>query len=83
MRWTVLVESMGALALLVVTGSAMAQWTKGKPQSEVAWRAAEERRRQLTEEIQLQHKLWYLQHVQQLRQAKTLRLVGEQEGADI
>ncbi len=83
MRWNGLVESMGALALLVVMGSAMALWTKGKPQGEVAWRAAEERRRQLTEEIQLQHKLWYVQHVQQLRRAEDSRLVEEQQGADV
>jgi hypothetical protein len=77
------VESIGALALLIVMGSAMAQWTKGKQQSDVAWRAAEERRRQVTEEIQLQHRLWYLQHVRQLRQAEESRPVWEQDGADV
>ncbi len=82
MRWSGLVESAGVLALLFVTGSAVAQWTKGGQQSDVAWRAAENRRQQLMEEMQLQHKLWYLQHLQQLRQAEASRLAGEREGAE-
>lgn len=82
MRWSGLVESVGALALLFVTASAMAQWIKGGQQADVAWRAAENRRQQLIEELQLQHKLWYLQHLQALRQAEESRFAGEQEGAE-
>lgn len=76
-------ESVRALALLIVTCSATAQWTKGEQQSDVTWRAAEERRRQAIEEMQLQHKLWYLQHCQQLRQAEESRLAGEEEGVEV
>jgi len=73
---------MGALALLFVTASAAVQSTKGGQQSVVAWRAAENRRQRLIEEMQLQHKLWYLQHLQELRLAEESRLAGEQEGAE-
>ncbi len=82
MRWSGLVESVGALALLFVTASAMAQWTKGGQQGDVAWRAAENRRQQLIEEMQLQHKLWYLQHLQELRQGEESQRAGEREGAE-
>ncbi len=82
MRWSGLVESAGVLALLFVMGSAVAQWTKGGQQSDVAWRAAENRRRQLIEEMQLQHKLWYLQHLQELQQAAESQRAAEQEGAE-
>ncbi len=82
MRLNALVESVGALALLFVTASAMARWTTGGQQGDVAWWAAENRRHQLIEEMQLQHKLWYLQHLQSLRQAEKSQLAGEQEGAE-
>ncbi len=82
MRWSGLVKSVGALALLFVTASATAQWTKSGQQGDVAWRAAEHRRQQLIEEMRLQHQLWYLQHLQELRQAEESRLAGKQEGAE-
>ncbi len=81
MRWSGLVESVGALALLFVTAPAMVQWTKGGLPGDVAWRAAENRQQQLIEEMQLQHKLWYLQHLQERRQAEESRLAGP-EGAE-
>jgi hypothetical protein len=80
MRWSGLAESVGALALLFVSASAMAQWTKGEQQGDVAWRAAENRRQRLIEEVRLQHTLWYLQHLQELRQAEESRLAGKREG---
>lgn len=79
MRWSGLLESVGALSLLFVTASAVAQWTKGGQHSDVAWRAAENRWQQLIEGMQLQHKLWYLQHLHELRQAEESRLAEEQE----
>jgi hypothetical protein len=82
MRWNRFVERVGALSLLFLTASAVAQWTKDRQQSDVAWRAVENRRQQLIGEMQLQHKLWYLQHLQELRQAEESRLAGEQEGAE-
>lgn len=82
MRWSGLVESVGALVLLFVTASATAPWTTGGQQGDVAWRAAEDRRQQLIEDTQLQHKLWYLRHLQELRGAKESRLLGEPEEAE-
>lgn len=81
--WNRLVESMGALALLIVTGSAMGPWTKDGQHNDAAWRVAEEGRQQLIAEMQRQHKLWYVHYVRQMRQAEEGRLASEQQSAEV
>ncbi len=81
--WSRLVESVGALALLMATGSAMGQWTEDGQQDDVAWRVAEEGRQQLIAEMQRQHKLWYVHYIQQMRQAEEGSLARERQSAEV
>ncbi|MGH7307290.1 MAG: hypothetical protein ACREK6_01195 [Candidatus Rokuibacteriota bacterium] len=76
-------ESVVALALSIVTGSAMGQWTKDGQPNDAAWRVAEDGRRQLIAETQRQHALWYVHHVQQVRQAEEGRLARERQETEV
>jgi hypothetical protein len=73
----------GVSALLIVTGSAMGQWTEDGQQNDAAWRVAEEGRQELIAEMQRQHKLWYVHHIQQMRQAEEGRLARERQTAEV
>ncbi len=81
--WSRLVEIGGALALLIATGSVMGRWTNDSQQSAAAWRVADEERQHLIAEMQRQHELWYVHHIEQMRRAEEGRLERERQSAEI